>query len=85
MRSTQDGSGADVLTLRLDAKGGQRAAAQFGSARDDAVDPFAEPNLYAAPTPSGQVAVSGLTYGAAGPGNGDVFLATITPETGLPS
>ncbi|MFG1615113.1 alpha/beta hydrolase-fold protein [Nonomuraea wenchangensis] len=77
--------GADVLTLRLDAKGGQRAAAQFGSARDDAVDPFAEPNLYAAPTPSGQVAVSGLTYGAGGPGNGDVFLATITPETGLPS
>ncbi|MCP2354769.1 pimeloyl-ACP methyl ester carboxylesterase [Nonomuraea thailandensis] len=73
--------GADVLTLRLDARGGQLAAAQLGTARDDAVDPFAEPNLYAATTASGQVAVSGLTYGAPeggdAPGNGDVFLATL--------
>ncbi|MEV1003956.1 alpha/beta hydrolase-fold protein [Nonomuraea sp. NPDC050202] len=73
--------GADVLTLRLDARGEQRAATQLGTARDDAVDPFAEPNLYAATTASGQVAVSGLTYGAPeggdAPGNGDVFLATV--------
>ncbi|MFG1707769.1 alpha/beta hydrolase-fold protein [Nonomuraea sp. M3C6] len=75
--------GADVLTVRLDAKGKQRAAAQLGTARDDAVDPFAEPNLYAATTPSGQVAISGLTYGAPTGGdafgNGDVFLTTVEP------
>jgi hypothetical protein len=78
--------GADVLTLRLDARGGQRTAAQFGTARDDAVDPFAETNLYATATPAGRVAVTGLTYGAAGdaPGGGDVFLATVDPATGLP-
>ncbi|MEV4174340.1 alpha/beta hydrolase-fold protein [Nonomuraea sp. NPDC049709] len=72
--------GADVLTLRLDAKGAQRAAAQLGTARDDAVDPFAEPNLYATTTASGQVAITGLTYGTPeggqAPGNGDVFLTT---------
>ncbi|MEU6714649.1 alpha/beta hydrolase-fold protein [Nonomuraea sp. NPDC046802] len=70
--------GADVLTLRLDGRGGQRAAAQLGTARDDAVDPFAEPNLYATTTPSGKVAISGLTYGGKA-GNGDVFLTTVTP------
>jgi enterochelin esterase-like enzyme len=73
--------GADVVAARLDAKGGQRAAVQFGTARDDAVDAFAEPNLYAAATPAGKVAISGLTYGTpeggAAPGNGDVFLTTI--------
>ncbi|MCF6469693.1 hypothetical protein FAF44_15030 [Nonomuraea sp. MG754425] len=73
--------GADVVTVRLDAKGVQRGAAQLGTARDDAVDPFAEPNLYAATTSDGQVAISGLTYGSpeggAAPGNGDVFLATV--------
>jgi hypothetical protein len=70
--------GADVLTARLDGRGTQRAAAQLGTARDDAVDPFAEPNLYATTTAAGQVAISGLTYGApsggAALGNGDVFL-----------
>ncbi|MEU0569467.1 alpha/beta hydrolase-fold protein [Nonomuraea sp. NPDC005983] len=80
--------GADVLTVRLDGRGKQRASAQLGTARDDAVDPFAEPNLYATTTASGQVAITGLTYGtpAGGDslGNGDVFLATITPTTGLP-
>ncbi|TMR92469.1 alpha/beta hydrolase-fold protein [Nonomuraea basaltis] len=80
--------GADVLTVRLDGGGKQRAAAQLGTARDDAVDPFAEPNLYAVTTPSGKVAVSGLTYGAPAdgdaPGNGDVFLTTVDPATGLP-
>ncbi|MEU8354950.1 alpha/beta hydrolase-fold protein [Nonomuraea sp. NPDC048882] len=73
--------GADVLVLRLDAKGAQRAATQLGTARDDGVDPFAEPGLYATPTPSGQVAVTGLTYGTpaggTAPGNGDVFLTTL--------
>jgi enterochelin esterase-like enzyme len=73
--------GADVLTLRLDAKGAQRAAAQLGTARDDGVDPFAEPNLYAAATGQGKVAIAGLTYGTPDGGralgNGDVFLATV--------
>ncbi|MCA2220894.1 alpha/beta hydrolase-fold protein [Nonomuraea aurantiaca] len=79
---------ADVLTVRLDGKGKQQAAAQLGTARDDGVDPFSEVNLYAAATPSGQVAVSGLTYGTPtggeAPGNGDVFTTTIDPATGLP-
>jgi enterochelin esterase-like enzyme len=80
---------ADVLTVHLSATGKQLAAAQFGSASDDGVDPFAEPNLFAAPGPGGSVLVSGLTQGvpAGGSalGNGDVFLATVDPSTGLPS
>ncbi|MET8387331.1 alpha/beta hydrolase-fold protein [Streptosporangium canum] len=75
--------GADVLAVRLSGTGRQQAAAQFGTARDDGVDPFAEPNLYATPTPAGDVLVTGLTYGTPGdgtaPGNGDVFLATVDP------
>lgn len=63
--------GADVLTARLTADGKQVAATQFGSARDDGVDAFAEPNLYATPTADGKVAITGLTYAA---GNGDVFV-----------
>ncbi|GAA3314055.1 hypothetical protein [Nonomuraea dietziae] len=74
--------GADILTVRLDGRGRQRAAAQLGSARDDGVDPFAEPNLYAATAPSGNVAISGLTYG--GGGDGGVFQVTVDPATGLP-
>ncbi|GAB2951700.1 alpha/beta hydrolase-fold protein [Nonomuraea fastidiosa] len=73
--------GADVVALRLDAKGGQRAAAQLGTARDDAVDPFSEPNVYAAAAGEGKVAIAGLTYGTPeggrALGNGDVFLATV--------
>jgi enterochelin esterase-like enzyme len=79
---------ADILTVRLSAKGKQLSAAQLGSARDDGVDPFAEPNLFAAPTPTGRVLVTGLTYGTptggTAPGNGDVFLATVNATTGLP-
>ncbi|GAA3680258.1 hypothetical protein GCM10022224_050540 [Nonomuraea antimicrobica] len=75
--------GADVLTLRLDGRGRQLAAAQLGTARDDGVDPFAEPNLYATATPAGEVAITGLTYGApkggTAPGNGDVFLVSTSP------
>ncbi|GAA3513362.1 enterochelin esterase-like enzyme [Streptosporangium album] len=80
--------GADVLAVRLSGTGEQQAAAQFGTARDDGVDPFAEPDLYATPTPDGNVLVTGLTYGTPGggtaPGNGDVFLAAVDPATGLP-
>ncbi|MFG1682541.1 alpha/beta hydrolase-fold protein [Nonomuraea sp. NPDC049269] len=80
---------ADILTVRLDGKGKQQSAAQLGTARDDGVDPFAEANLYATATPSGQVAISGLTYGTptggAPLGNGDVFTTTIDPSTGLPT
>ncbi|MFI7131206.1 alpha/beta hydrolase-fold protein [Nonomuraea sp. NPDC050153] len=75
--------GADVLTLRLDGRGRQRAAAQLGTARDDGVDAFNEPNLYATATPSGEVAITGLTYGTPkggdAPGNGDVFLVRTSP------
>jgi hypothetical protein len=80
--------GADVLTQRLSSKGKQLSLAQFGSARDEGVDPFSENNLFAGPTPAGKVVVTGLTYGSAAgspaPGNGDVFLATVDPTTGLP-
>jgi enterochelin esterase-like enzyme len=73
--------GADVVALRLSAKGKQEAATQFGSARDEGVDPFAEPNLFATATPSGSILVTGLTYGAPpatpAPGNGDVFLTPV--------
>ncbi len=74
--------GADILTIRYSDKGKQvGAAAQFGSARDDGVDAFDEPNLYAAPTATGDVLVTGLTAAGA---NGDVFLSTVDPTTGLP-
>ena len=80
---------ADVLTVRLDGKGEQQAAAQLGTARDDGVDPFAEVNLYATATESGRLAVSGLTYGTptggTALGNGDVFTTTVDPATGLPT
>jgi enterochelin esterase-like enzyme len=79
--------GADVLTVHLSATGKQLAAAQFGSARDDGVDPFAEANLFAG-NAGGTVLVSGLTYGSPAGGaligNGDVFLAAVNPLTGLP-
>ncbi|MDP9865993.1 MULTISPECIES: alpha/beta hydrolase-fold protein [Streptosporangium] len=80
--------GADVLAVRLSAGGVRQAAAQFGTARDDGVDPFAEPDLYATSAPAGKVLVAGLTYGAptggAALGNGDLFLAAVDPATGLP-
>jgi len=66
--------GADVLTIRLSEKGERLAAGQFGSARDDGLDPFAEPNLFAAAGDGGSVLISGLTYASIGPGNGDVFV-----------
>ncbi|MFG6199410.1 alpha/beta hydrolase-fold protein [Nonomuraea sp. JJY05] len=82
-RVSVQAGGADVLTLRLDGKGRQRGAAQLGTARDDGVDAFAEPDLYATATPSGEVAITGLTYGAPkggdAPGNGDVFLVRTSP------
>jgi enterochelin esterase-like enzyme len=80
--------GADVLTVHLSATGRQLAAAQFGSARDDGVDPFAEPNLFAGAATGGTVLLSGLTYGSpvggSAFGNGDVFLATVAPSIGVP-
>ncbi|NUT38244.1 MAG: esterase [Hamadaea sp.] len=64
--------GVDVLTVRFSAKGQRVAAAQFGSARDDGLDAFAEPNLAASAGADGTLLITGLT--AAGQGNGDVFL-----------
>ncbi|MFI6596440.1 alpha/beta fold hydrolase [Nonomuraea sp. NPDC050536] len=61
--------GADILTVRLDRRGRQLSVAQLGSARDDGVDPFGEPNLYAAADPAGKVTISGIT-------DGGVFVTT---------
>lgn len=63
--------GVDVLTMWLSAKGQRLAAAQFGSARDDGLDAFAEPNLFAALGTDGTLLITGLTQAA----SGDVFLA----------
>ncbi|MFE9657196.1 alpha/beta hydrolase-fold protein [Micromonospora sp. NPDC006431] len=80
--------GADVLTLRLDARGRQLAVAQYGTARDDAADPFGEENVYATLAPDGRLLVSGRTAGTptggAALGNGDVFLAAVDPAKGTP-
>jgi enterochelin esterase-like enzyme len=79
--------GFDVLTVRLDARGRQQAAGQFGTAQYDAADIWWEENVYAAAA-GDRVLVSGLTYGtpAGGTahGNGDVFLVDVDPGTGLP-
>ncbi|GAA3727339.1 hypothetical protein GCM10022225_05810 [Plantactinospora mayteni] len=79
---------ADVLTLRLDRRGKQVLAAQYGTARDDAVDAFGEENVYATRAEDGKLLVSGLTIGSpAGGGalgNGDVFVASVDPTGGLP-
>ncbi|ROT32483.1 alpha/beta hydrolase-fold protein [Micromonospora sp. HM5-17] len=80
--------GADVLTLRYDRRGRQLLAAQYGTARDDAVDAFGEENVYAARAADGTLLVSGLTTGGLADGavlgNGDVFLAPVDPTRGLP-
>ncbi|MGV9807492.1 alpha/beta hydrolase-fold protein [Micromonospora chersina] len=80
--------GADVLTLRLDARGRQVAVAQYGTARDDAADPFGEENVYATVGPDGRLLVSGRTAGTpdggAALGNGDVFLAAVDQAKGTP-
>ncbi|AVT37235.1 hypothetical protein [Plantactinospora sp. BB1] len=79
---------ADVLTLRLDRRGRQVLAAQYGTARDDAVDAFGEENAYATRAGDGKLLVSGLTTGspagAAALGNGDVFVSSVDPTGGLP-
>ncbi|MFI6266930.1 alpha/beta hydrolase [Micromonospora sp. NPDC051006] len=80
--------GADVLTVRLDARGRQLGVAQYGTARDDAADPFGEENVYATLGADGRLLVSGLTAGApvggGALGNGDVFLAALDPTKGTP-
>lgn len=80
--------GADVLTLRFDQRGKQLVVAQYGTARDDAVDAFGEENVYATLAGDGKLLVSGLTTGTptggGALGNGDVFLAAVDPTAGLP-
>ncbi|MFI7650707.1 alpha/beta hydrolase-fold protein [Micromonospora sp. NPDC049460] len=80
--------GADVLTLRLDARGRQAGVAQYGTARDDAADAFGEENVYATLGADGRLLVTGLTAGTtsggAALGNGDVFLAAVDPTKGTP-
>ncbi|WP_328415677.1 esterase family protein [Micromonospora sp. NBC_00389] len=80
--------GADVLTVRLDARGRQLGVAQYGTVRDDAADPFGEENVYATLGADGRLLVSGLTAGApvggGALGNGDVFLTALDPTKGTP-
>ena len=80
--------GADVLTLRVDARGRRLGVAQFGTPRDDAADAFGEENVYAALGADGRLLISGLTAGApvggGALGNGDVFLAVVDPVRGTP-
>ncbi|MFI9644027.1 alpha/beta hydrolase-fold protein [Micromonospora sp. NPDC051925] len=80
--------GADVLTLRFNARGKQLGVAQFGTPRDDAADAFSEENVYAALAADGRLLVSGLTagvpVGGGALGNGDVFLAVVDPVRGTP-
>ncbi|GIF68605.1 hypothetical protein Ais01nite_66400 [Asanoa ishikariensis] len=80
--------GADVLTLRLDARGRQVGVAQYGTARDDAADAFGEENVYATRAADGRLLVTGLTAGSpvggGALGNGDVFLASVDPAKGTP-
>ncbi|MEV4755412.1 alpha/beta hydrolase-fold protein [Micromonospora sp. NPDC049559] len=80
--------GADALTLRFDRRGRQTVAAQYGTARDDAVDAFGEENVYATLAADGKLLVTGLTTGTpsggAALGNGDVFLAAVDPTVGRP-
>ncbi|MEV0270661.1 alpha/beta hydrolase-fold protein [Hamadaea sp. NPDC050747] len=75
-RVTVAAGGADVLRVRLSAKGAVLAKSQFGSPRDEVVDAFAEPNLFAAAAPDGRVLVAGLTFASSS--SGDVF-ATFAP------
>jgi enterochelin esterase-like enzyme len=80
--------GADVLTLRFDRRGKQLLAAQYGTARDDAVDAFGEENVYASRAADGRLLVSGLTtgtpVGGGALGGGDVFLVAVDPSAGVP-
>ncbi|MEV0718496.1 hypothetical protein AB0H87_28265, partial [Asanoa sp. NPDC050611] len=69
--------GADVLTLRVDRRGRQVGVAQFGTARDDAADPFGEENVYATRAADGRLLVTGFTAD-------DVFLVTVDPVKGTP-
>jgi enterochelin esterase-like enzyme len=63
--------GTDVFAVRLDGRGRQQSAAQFGSARNDGADDFGEENLYAVRS-GDRLLVTGLT-------SGDVFLTEVTP------
>ena len=77
----------DVVLLRLSDKGKLLTATQFGTARADGGDPFAEENMYLG-NGSGGLWLTGLTYGSlAGQpnqGSGDVFVTRLDPATGDP-
>jgi hypothetical protein len=68
--------GTDVFTLRVDRRGRAVLTAQFGTARADGADAFAEENLFATGA-GGRILVTGRT-------DGDVFLAAVDPATGVP-
>jgi enterochelin esterase-like enzyme len=68
--------GTDVFTLRVDRRGRAVLTGQFGTARADGADAFAEENLFATGA-AGRILVTGRT-------DGDVFLAAVDPATGVP-
>jgi enterochelin esterase-like enzyme len=77
----------DIAVLRLSDKGKELSAAQFGTARADGGDPFAEENMYLG---SGNgLWLTGLTYGSLpgqpNQGSGDVFVTQLDPQTGAPT
>ena len=77
----------DIALLRLSDKGKLLTQTQFGTARADGGDPFAEENLYFG-SGSG-LWLTGLTYGSLpgrpNQGAGDVFVTQLDPATGSPS
>ncbi|MCW6007623.1 esterase [Micromonospora sp. CPCC 205371] len=72
--------GADGFALRLNTRGKQVSVAQFGSARDDAADPFGEENVYAT-LDGDRLLVTGRTagtpVGGEALGNGDIFVTEV--------
>lgn len=77
--------GVDLFETTLAADGTVGPSTQFGTTADDGLDPYAEPNLFAATT-SDRIWISGVTYGntlgAVNSGSGDVFLVRQNVQSG---
>jgi enterochelin esterase-like enzyme len=77
----------DIALLRLSDKGKLLTQTQFGTARADGGDPFAEENMYLS-NGSGGLWLTGLTYGSLpgqpNQGSGDVFVTRLDAATGNP-
>jgi len=77
----------DIAMLRLSDRGKLLTTTQFGTARADGGDPFAEENIYLGNGTAG-LWLTGLTYGSLpgqpNQGSGDVFVTKLDPLTGDP-